>query len=357
MSRFQPRARRLALTFALTTMGAAALAQAPAAPQAAPAAPAAATASATLAAVKARGVLNCGVIGSSSNFSLPDSQGVMRGLDADMCRAVAAAVFGDAEKVKFISLTPAQRLVAVQSGEVDTSFSQITWTLARESKSGVQFTGTYFFDTYGLMVPKALKVTNAAKLGGGSVCMITGPGETNAAEFFGKNKLRYKPVPFSEGEQMRKAFLAKRCDAIFHSLSALATFKNTLGAQADDYLLLSETYAREPLAGVVRKGDDRWFDVVRYALNAMINAEELGVTSKNVKTFASSIDPNVRRLLGTEADLGPSMGLDKEWAANIIAQVGNYGEVFDRAFAGTGMPRAQNRLAEQGGLLYAVPMR
>lgn len=359
MSRSQPRARRLAFAFALAAMGSAAvLAQAPAVP----AAPAAASvpvpvASPTLAAVKARGVLNCGVIGSSSNFSLPDSQGVMRGLDADMCRAVAAAVLGDASKVKFVSLTPAQRLVAVQSGEVDTSFSQITWTLARESKSGVQFTGTYFFDTYGLMVPKALKVSSAAKLGGASVCMITGPGETNAAEFFGKNKLRYKPVAFSEGEQMRKAFLAKRCDAIFHSLSALATFKNTLGAQADDYLLLSETYAREPLAGVVRKGDDRWFDIVRYALNAMINAEELGVTSKNLKTFAGSTDPNIRRLLGTEADLGPSMGLDKEWAANVIAQVGNYGEVFDRAFVGTGMPRAQNRLAEQGGLLYAVPMR
>jgi general L-amino acid transport system substrate-binding protein len=270
---------------------------------------------------------------------------------------VAAAVFGDATKVKFTNLTPAQRLVAVQSGEVDASFSQITWTLARESKSGVQFTGTYFFDTYGLMVPKALKVSSAARLNGASVCMITGPGETNAAEFFGKSKLRYKPVPFSEGEQMRKAFLAKRCDAIFHSLSALATFKATLGPQANDYLLLNETYAREPLAGVVRKGDDRWFDIVRYALNAMINAEELGITSKNLKTFEASTDPNVRRLLGTEADLGPSMGLDKAWAANIIGQVGNYGEVFDRAFAGTGMPRAQNRLAEQGGLLYAVPMR
>ena len=346
----QPKPCRLALaSLLIATTGQAAFAQAPAAP-----APAS---SPTLAAVKARGVLNCGVIGSSPNFSLPDSTGVMRGLDADLCRATAAAVLGDSNKVKFTNLTPAQRLVAVQSGEVDLSFSQITWTLARESKSGVQFTGTYFFDTYGVMVPNALKVASTAKLNGASICMITGPGETNAAEYFGKIKVRYKPVPFSEGEQMRKAFLAKRCDAIFHSLSALATFKGTLGAQAADYSLLPETHAREPLAGVVRKGDDRWFDIVRYTLNAMINAEELGVTSQNVKSFASSTDSDIKRLLGAEGDLGPSMGLDKEWAANVIAQVGNYGETFDRAFAGSGMPRAQNRLAEKGGLLYAVPMR
>jgi general L-amino acid transport system substrate-binding protein len=347
MHRTLTSASRLALAAALVAIGLHAVAQAPAAPAVSP----------TLATVKARGVLNCGVIGSSANFSLPDSQGVMRGIDADLCRAVAAAVFGDASKVKFTNLTPAQRLVAVQSGEVDVSFSQITWTLTRESKSGIQFTGTYFFDTYGVMVPRSLKVMSTAKLNGASICMITGPGETNAAEYFGKIKVRYKPVPFSEGEQLRKAFLAKRCDAVFHSLSALAAFKGTLGAQSDDYLLLPETHANEPLAGAVRKGDDRWFDIVRYTLNAMIDAEELGISSKNVKTFASSTDPDVKRLLGTDGDLGPSMGLDKEWAANIVTQVGNYGETFDRAFAASGMPRAQNRLAAQGGLLYAVPMR
>jgi general L-amino acid transport system substrate-binding protein len=339
--------RRAACAAVLAAMCGSAVAQAPAAQ----------ITSSTLNAVKSRGVLNCGVIGSSVNFSLPDNQGVMRGLDADLCRSVAAAVLGDAGKVKFTNLTPAQRLVAVQSGEVDVSFSQITWTLARESKSGVQFTGTYFFDTFGVMVPKALKVNSAKKLNGAGVCLISGPGETNAAEFFGKNKVRFKPVAFSEGEQLRKAFLSKRCDAIFHSLGTLATFRQTLGAQANDYLILDETYAREPLAGVVRKGDDRWFDIVRYSLNAMINAEELGVTTKNIKSFANSTDPNIRRLLGTEGDLGSSMGLNKEWAANIITQVGNYAEVFDRAFEGTGMPRAQNRLAEAGGLLYAIPMR
>jgi general L-amino acid transport system substrate-binding protein len=350
MQQFNSLLRPLALAVVLAGASSLAGAQAPA-PAASPAT------SPTLAAVKARGVLNCGVIGSSANFSLPDSQGVMRGIDADLCRAVASAVFGDANKVKFTSLTPAQRLVAVQSGEVDLSFSQITWTLTRESKSGVQFTGTYFFDTYGVMVPKSLKVASTAKLNGGSICMITGPGETNASEYFGKIRARYKPVPFSDGEQMRKAFLAKRCDAIFHSLSALASFKGTLGAQSDDYLLLPETHAREPLAGAVRKGDDRWFDIVRYTLNAMVVAEELGINSKNIVTFAASTDPDVKRLLGADGDLGPSMGLDKEWAASIIAQVGNYGELFDRAFAASGMPRAQNKLAAQGGLMYGLPMR
>jgi general L-amino acid transport system substrate-binding protein len=314
-------------------------------------------ASPTLAAIKARGALQCGVIGSSPNFSLPDSQGVMRGMDADMCRAVGAAVFGDPAKVKFVSLTPAQRLVAVQSGEVDVAFAQITWTLTRESKSGVQFTGTYFFDTYGVMVPKALKVAASNKLNNASICMIAGPGETNAAEFFTKLKLKYKPVPFSEGEQMRKAYLAKRCDAIFHSLSALASFKGSLGAQSSDHLLLPETHAREPLAGAVRKGDDRWFDIVRYSLNAMINAEELGISSKNIASFASSNDPDVKRLLGTDGDLGPSMGLEKHWAADIITHVGNYAEVFDRCCSPSGMPRAQNRLAADGGLMYALPKR
>jgi len=322
----------------------AALAQAPAA-------------SATLAAVKTRGTLNCGVIGSSPNFSLPDSTGVMRGIDADSCRAVAAAVFGDANKVKFVSLTPAQRLVAVQSGEVDVAFANLTWTMTRETKSGAQFTGVYFYDTWGVMVPKALGVNSTTKLANASVCMIAGPGEINSKEYFAKIKVPFKPVAFSEGEQMRKAYLAKRCDAIFHNISALASFRGTLGAQAGDHLMLPETHGREPLSGAVRKGDDRWFDIVRYTFNAQVLAEELGITAANVKSSTSSTDPDVKRLLGLDGDLGPSMGLDKEWSAHVIAQVGNYGEMWERAFSASGMPRAQNRLAADGGLVYAVPMR
>lgn len=334
------RAALLATACAATT----AFAQAPAA-------------SPTLAAVKARGTLNCGVIGSSANFSLPDSNGVMRGIDADNCRAVAAAVFGDANKVKFVSLTPAQRLVAVQSGEVDVAFANLTWTMTRETKSGAQFTGVYFYDTWGVMVPKALNVASTTKLANASVCMIAGPGEINSKEYFGKIKVPFKPVAFSEGEQMRKAYLAKRCDAIFHNISALASFRGTLGAQAAEHQLLPETHGREPLSGAVRKGDDRWFDIVRYVFNAQVAAEELGITAANVKAPPNAADPDVKRLLGADGDLGASMGLDKDWAANVIAQVGNFGEMWERAFGPSGMPRAQNKLAGEGGLVYAVPMR
>jgi general L-amino acid transport system substrate-binding protein len=330
-------------------------------PASAPAAPAAAAAggatSPTLAAVKARGVLNCGVIGSSANFSLPDSTGVMRGIDADSCRAIAAAVLGDATKVKYVSLTPPQRLVAVQSGEVDVAYANITWTMTRETRSGVQFAAVNFYDTWGVMVPKSLKVASTTKLNGASVCMLSGPGETNSAEYFGKIKVRFKPVAFAEGEQMRKAFLGKRCDAMFHNMSALASFRGTLGAQSNDYVLLPETHSREPLAGAVRKGDDRWFDIARYVWNAQVAAEELGITSKNIGSFAGSTDPDVKRLLGVDGDLGPSMGLDKDWAARVVTQVGNFGEMWERAFASSGMPRGPNRLASQGGLMYAFPMR
>ena len=335
----------LAFALALAAAGSTAWAQAPAAT------------SPTLAAVKARGVLNCGVIGTSANFSLPDSQGVMRGIDADSCRAVAAAIFGDASKVKFVNLAPAQRLPAVQSGEVDVAFANITWTMSRETKSGVQFTGVNFYDTWGFLVPKSARITATSKLNGASVCMLAGPAESQAAEYFGKIKVRYKTVPFAEGEQMRKAFLARRCDVMFHDAAAIASFVSTLGPQANDYAMLGETHGREPLAGAVRKGDERWFDIVRYTGNAMIAAEEYGINSKNVKTFAGSTDAPVKRLLGIDGDLGPSMGLDKEWAANVIAQVGNYGEMWERAFTASGMPRAANRLAAQGGLMYALPMQ
>jgi len=345
-----PFTRHAVLAGAVACAGAA-LAQTAASPAAAP------TASPTLAAVKARGALNCGVIGSSANFSLPDSQGVMRGIDADSCRAIAAAVFGDASKVKYVSLTPPQRLVAVQSGEVDIAYANITWTMTRETKSGVQFTAVNFYDTWGVMVPKALKVDSTTKLGGASMCMLAGPAEINAAEYFGKIKVRYKPVAFAEGEQMRKAFLGKRCDAIFHDVSALASFKGTLGEQANDYMLLPETYGREPLAGAVRKGDDRWLDIARYVWNAQVFAEELGITSKNAQSHLSSNDPDVKRLLGVDGDLGPSMGLEKDWAARVITQVGNFGEMWERAFAASGMPRGPNKLASDGGLMYAFPMR
>ena len=313
-------------------------------------------ASPTLAAVKARGNLICGVIGSSAGFSLPDSQGVMRGIDADSCRAIAAAIFGDANKVKFVSLTAQQRLTALQSGEVDVLYANLTWTMSRETRSGVQFASIHYYDGAGFLVPKQLKITSATKLRGASVCLLAGPAETVTHEFFAKLKANYKPVTFTDGEEMRKAFLAKRCDAYLSDQSSVATFRASLGTNAENYLLLPEVISKEPLGGAVRKGDDRWFDIVRYAQYALVTAEEMGITAANVASFTSN-DPAVRRLLGVEGELGSSMGLDNRWAANAIAAVGNYGEVWTRSFANSGLPRGLNRLWSDGGLQYAPPFR
>jgi general L-amino acid transport system substrate-binding protein len=336
----------LAATFALG-----AFAQSPSA-----ASPAAAQTSPTLSAVKARGNLICGVIGSSAGFSLPDSQGVMRGIDADSCRAIAAAIFGDASKVKFVSLTAQQRLTALQSGEVDVVYANFTWTMSRETRSGVQFASIHYYDGAAFLVPKQLKVATATKLRGAAVCMLAGPAEAVTHEYFAKQKLNFKPVTFADGEELRKAFLAKRCDAYLSDQSAIAKFRASLGANADNYVLLPEVISKEPLGGAVRKGDDRWYDIVRYTHFALITAEEAGITTANAASFSSN-DPAVRRLLGVEGELGSSMGLDNRWAVNAIVAVGNYGEVWTRSFANSGLPRGLNRLWSDGGLMYAPPFR
>ena len=317
---------------------------------------AAATSSPTLEAVKARGSISCGVIGSSAGFSLPDSQGVMRGIDADSCRAVAAAVFGDATKVRFVSLTPQQRLTALQSGEADVVYANFTWTMTRETRSGAQFVAVHFYDGAGFLVPKALKVSAAKELKGATICMLAGPAEVTTQEYFAKIKVNYKPVTFSEGEEMRKAFLAQRCDAMVSDQSHLARFRTSLGPNAEKYELLPEVISNEPLGGAVRKGDARWYDIARYAHFAMVTAEAMGIHSGNVKSFTSS-DPAVRRLLGLEGELGSSMGLDNRWAFNIIEQVGNYGEMWQRHFSTSGLQRGQNRLWSDGGLQFSPPMR
>lgn len=316
----------------------------------------ASTVSPTLNAVKARGNLVCGVIGSSAGFSLPDNQGVMQGIDADACRAIAAAVFGDPSKVKFVSLTAQQRLTALQSGEVDVVYANFTWTMSRETRSGVQFATVHYYDGAGFIVPAQLKVTTATKLRGATVCMLAGPAEVVAQEYFSKHKLTYKTVTFSDGEELRKAFLSKRCDAYLSDQSSLAKFRGTLGANASNFLLLPEVISKEPLGGAVRKGDDRWYDIVRYAHFAMVTAEEMGINSANAKSF-SSTDPAVKRFLGQEGELGASMGLDNRWAINVVASVGNYGEVWDRHFGTSGLNRGLNRLWSEGGLMYSPPLR
>jgi general L-amino acid transport system substrate-binding protein len=312
--------------------------------------------SATLDAVKARGALSCGVIGTSPGFSLPDSKGVMRGMDADQCRAIAAATLGDAEKVKFVMLAVQQRFTGLQSGEVDALFANVTWTMGRQSQLGVEFPYIYYYDGEGFIVKKSLGVTNAEGLNGATICFLTGgTGELTLQEYFSSHNMTYTPVLMSEGEEARAAFLADRCDAYSSDASALAAFKARQGDKGDELVILPERLTNEPLAGSVRKGDDTWFDIVQWTYYAMVTAEALKINSQNVDSFKDSTDPRVRRLLGMDGDLGKSLGLSNDFAYNIIKQVGNFGEVWDRNIIG--VDRGQNNVWMNGGLHYAPPMR
>ncbi|MDQ0323218.1 general L-amino acid transport system substrate-binding protein [Pararhizobium capsulatum DSM 1112] len=310
----------------------------------------------TLDAVKARGQLSCGVIGVSPGFSLPDSQGVMRGIDADQCRAVAAATLGDAEKVKWVVLTPQQRFTALQSGEVDVVYANVTWTMTRESQLGLQFPNIYYYDGIGFMVKKSLGVTNASGLDGGSLCMLTGgTTELSVQEYFSLHKLTYTPVLFSEGEEARKALLADRCDAYVSDVSDLAASKAARGDAGNDLLILPERITAEPLGGVVRKGDQRWFDIVRWTHYTMVNAEVLGIDSKNLEKALASENPAVQRFLGLEGELGQTLGLANDFTQKVIKQVGNFGEVWDRNIVG--VDRGMNNVWTKGGLQYSPPFR
>lgn len=310
----------------------------------------------TLEAVKQRGVLNCGVIGTSPGFSLPDSQGVMRGIDADQCRAVAAAVLGDAEKVKWVLLSPQQRFPGLQSGEVDVLFANVTWTMTRESQLGLQFPNIYYYDGQGFIVKASSGVASALDLDGASICMLTGgTSELSVQEFFTANDMTYTPVILSEGEEARAAFLAERCDAYTSDASALAAFRSRQGDKAEELVILPERMTAEPLGGAVRKGDERWFDIVRWTHFTLVTGEALGITSENVETFMDSDDPRVRRFLGLEGELGATLGLANDFTQKVIGQVGNFGEVWDRNIIG--VDRGQNNIWLNGGLHYAPPFR
>jgi len=310
----------------------------------------------TLETVKSRGTLICGVIGTSPGFSLPDSQGVMRGVDADQCRAVAAATLGDAEKVKWVLLAPQQRFTALQSGEVDVLFANVTWTLTRESQLGLQFPSIYYYDGQAFIVKKSLGIDSALKLDGASICMLTGgTSELTVQEYFAANNMKYTPVVLSEGEEARAAFLADRCDAYTIDGSSLAGFKASQGDKADDFLILPERMTAEPLGGVVRKGDERWFDIVRWTHYTLVTAEILGIDSKNIDTFHTSVDPRVRRFLGLEGELGSTLGLSNDFSQTIVKQVGNFAEVWDRNVVG--VDRGFNNVWTRGGLQYAPPFR
>ncbi len=314
-------------------------------------------------AVKQRGTLVCGVNTGLQGFSAADSQGRWSGLDVDMCRAVAAVVLGDANKVRFVPLTAPQRFTALQSGEIDLLARNTTWTLTRDASLGMHFVGVNFYDGQGFMVPKSLGVKSAKELKGATVCVQSGTTtELNLSDFSRTNNLNVKPVVFSELPATSAAYFSGRCQAYTTDASGLASIRSKDAAKPDDHVILPELISKEPLGPSVRRGDDEFFAIVKWTLNALIEAEEYGITQANVDAQKKdSKNPNVMRLLGggTE-DTGKLLGLDKDWAFRAIKAVGNYGEQFERHVGPKtpiGLPRGANALWTQGGLMYAPPIR
>lgn len=314
--------------------------------------------SATLDVVRARGLLACGVYGIVPGFSLPDSAGVMQGLDADGCRAIAAAVLGDATKVRFVPLTTTNRFTSLQSGEVDVLIHNTTWTLGREASQGLEFAGINFYDGAAFLVKTASGIKQASQLDGATICIPNGTSsEAAVADYFSFHNMKFTPVDIESEDQLQKGFLAGRCDVYSTDSSALASFRFHQGENAKDLTLLPEIFSKEPLGPAVRKGDEKWFDIVRWTQFAEVTAEEEGVDSRNVDSLLTSANPNIKRLLGTGGDMGTQLGLDKRWAYNIIKQVGNYGEIWTRDITPIGIPRGINNLWNRGGLQYAPPVR
>jgi general L-amino acid transport system substrate-binding protein len=314
----------------------------------------------TLKAVKDRGLLNCGANGTLAGFGLPDAQGNWTGLDVDVCRAVAAAIFNDASKVKFVPLSAKDRFTALQSGEVDLLLRNTTWTSSRDSSLGLNFTGVDYYDGQGFMVRKALKVNSALELNGASVCVQQGTTtELNLADFFRAHNMQLKSVTFATANEAVKAYDAGRCDAYTTDASGLYAERLRL-ANSSDHIVLPEIISKEPLGPAVRHGDDQWFDIVKWVLFAMLNAEELNITQKNVDDMTKSTNPEIKRFVGTEGNYGEQLGLTKDWAVRIIKLVGNYGESFERN-VGLGSPlkieRGLNKLWNKGGIQYAPPVR
>lgn len=310
--------------------------------------------------IKKKGFVQCGVSTGIPGFSIADSKGQWQGLDVDVCKAVAAAVFGDASKHKMSPLTPQQRFTALQSGEVDVLTRNTTQTLTRDTTLGLLGAGVNYYDSQGVMVRKDLGVKSAKELGGATVCVQPGTTtELNLADWFRANKLEFKPVVIEKYDEIVRAFQAGRCDAFTTDKSQLAGTRTSLD-KPDNYVILPEDFSKEPLGPMVRQGDEQWFNVVRWVLFAMIEAEEYGITSKNVDEMLKSTNPNVQRILGVTPGMGKNLGLDEKWAYNLIKQVGNYGESFDRnvgAGSALKLPRGLNEQWRKGGIMYAWPIR
>ncbi|MDP2375939.1 amino acid ABC transporter substrate-binding protein [Reyranella sp.] len=315
-------------------------------------------------AIKARGSLLCGVGTGTAGFMLANSQGKWVGLNVDICRAVAAAIFGDADKVKYVPLTSQQRFTALQSGEVDMLSNNTTVTLTRDTALGFDFTGVTYYDGQGFMVPKKLGLKSAKELNGATVCVAPGTTtELNLADYFRANKMSFKPVVIEKVDEIRAAFFSGRCDVYTTDASALAATRAAnvpAPLTIEDFVILPEIISKEPLGPVVRHGDNQFADIVRWSLYAMVEAEEYGITSKNVDEMMKSDNPTIKRILGVTPGMGKALGVDEKWVYNIIKQVGNYGECYDRN-VGMGSPlkiaRGQNELWTKGGLQYAPPIR
>ena len=311
-------------------------------------------------AVKKKGFIQAGVNGGVFGFGMPDEKGVWKGLDVDTAKAVAAAIFGDASKVKYTPLTAQQRFTALQSGEIDVLTRNATRTLSRETQLGLNFVTVNYYDGQGFMVPKKLGVKSAKELGGATVCVLPGTTtEQNAADYFRSNSMDWKPVVIESTSELAKTFFAGRCDVLTSDASQLAGTR-AVAPNPQDYAILPEIISKEPLAPAVRHGDDQFRDIVDFSVQAMIAAEELGITSKNVDEMLKSNDPAVQRFLGVIEGNGAALGLDEKWAYNIVKQVGNYGEVFERNVGVNttlGIERGLNALWTNGGLMYSVPFK
>jgi general L-amino acid transport system substrate-binding protein len=314
----------------------------------------------TLKVIKERGTLSCGVSQGLPGFSTPDDKGNWTGLDVDICRALAAAIFDDPSKIKFVPLSAKDRFPALQSGEVDVLSRNTTWTLQRDTALGANFAGVNYYDGQGFLVKKSLNVNSALELSNASVCVQTGTTtEQNLADYFKGNKMKYEVIAFTGADETVKAYESGRCDVFTSDVSQLYAERLKLANPAD-HVVLPEVISKEPLGPMVRHGDDQWFDIVKWTLFAMINAEEMGVTQKNVDEMAKSDKPDLRRAFGVDGNLGEQLGLTKDWFYKIIKAVGNYGESFDRN-VGAGsklqIARGLNQLWNKGGIQYAPPIR
>ena len=314
----------------------------------------------TFDAVKERGFVQCGFHTGLPGFSMPDSKGEYSGIDVDLCKAVAVMMFGDASKFKGVPVTTQQRFTALQSGEIDVLTRNTTATLTRDTTLGLMSAGINYYDSQGIMVPKSLGVKSAKELGGAAICVQPGTTtELNLADWFRANNLEFKPVVINSPDEAMRSYAAGRCDAYTSDKSGMATTRTTL-ANPDDHVILPESFSKEPLGPMVRQGDEQWFMVVRWALNLMLEAEEYGVTSKNVDEMVKSNNPNIQRILGVSGEPGKGMGIDNKWGYNVIKQVGNYGESFARNLGPDtpmGLERGLNAQWRDGGLMYGWPIR